>query len=121
MNGTLERLAKDSLEKDTQIKHQSELIIGLMKKLEKWPFQSSAKDLDGEESDKESNQKEDSGDEHIKKKESLLGLVSVAQIQSLIINAVMAQLGGGSHKTIVHKALYEKDWCPSYAPWLPTP
>ena len=38
MKTTLERLAKESLEKDTQIKHQNKQIGSLMKKLEKQPF-----------------------------------------------------------------------------------
>jgi len=61
-----------------------------MKKLEKWLFESSSKGSDDEESDKESNRNEDFNDERIKKKESSLGLMSVEQIQSLIMNAVKA-------------------------------
>ena len=90
MKATLERLAKESLEKDTQVKRQSEQIATLMKKLEKRLFESSSKGSDGEESDKESNRSEDSDDECMKKKESSLGLISVEQIQSLIMNAVKA-------------------------------
>jgi len=48
-----------------------------MKKLEKRLFESSSKGLDGEESDKEPNRNEDSDDEHMKKKESSLALMSV--------------------------------------------
>ena len=51
MKATLERLAKESLEKDAQIKRQSEQIATLMKKLEKRLFESSS----SEDSDKESN------------------------------------------------------------------
>ena len=77
MKATLERLAKESLEKDAQIQRQSEHIATLMKKLEKRVFESSSNGLDGEESDKESNCSEDSDDERIKKKESSLGSMSI--------------------------------------------
>jgi len=92
---TLERLTKESLEKDAQIKRQSEQIGTLMKKLKKQLFKSSTKGLEGEESDKESKRSKDSDDERIKKMESSLGLMSVEHIQSLIANAVKAQLEGG--------------------------
>ena len=69
MKATLDRLAKENLEKDAQIKRQSEQIATLMKKLEKRLFESSSKGSDGEESDKESNRSEDSDDERMKKKE----------------------------------------------------
>ena len=55
MKATLEGLAEQNLEKDTQIKRQSEQIATLMKKLEKRLFESSRKGSDGEESNKESN------------------------------------------------------------------
>ena len=73
MKATLERLAKESLEKDAQIKRQSEQIATLMKKLEKWLFESSSKGSDGE----ESKRSEDSDDERMKKKESSLASMSV--------------------------------------------
>jgi len=41
MKTTLEKLPKDSLEKDAQIMRQSEQIASLIKKLEKRPFKSS--------------------------------------------------------------------------------
>jgi len=108
MKATLEKLAKESLEKDAQIKRQSEHIAALMKKLGKRLFESSTKGSDGEESDKESNCSEDSDDECLKKNESSLGLMSVEQIQSLITNAVKAQLGGGNHKTHLYTKPYTR-------------
>ena len=53
MKVMLERLAKESLEKDVQIKHQSKKIVSLMKRLEKRSFESSTKGSDGEESNKD--------------------------------------------------------------------
>ena len=108
MKATLERLAKESLKKDAQIKRQSEQIATLMKKLEKRLFKSSSKGSDGEESDKESNRSKDSDDEHMKKKESSLCSMSIEQIQSLIANAVKAQLGGRTHKTHLYTKPYTK-------------
>jgi len=40
---TSKRLAKESLEKDAQIKRQSDQIAALTKQLEKRPFESSTK------------------------------------------------------------------------------
>jgi len=108
MKATLERLAKESLEKDAQIKRQSEQIATLMKKLEKWLFESSSKGSVGEESDKESNCSEDSDDESIKKKESSLASMSVEHIQRLIANGVKAQLEGGSRKMHLYTKPYTK-------------
>jgi len=77
MKAILERLVKESLEKDAQIKHQSESIAALMKKLEKRPLGSSTKGSNGKESNKEPNRSEDFDDKHINKKESSLGSMSV--------------------------------------------
>jgi len=79
-----------------------------MKKLEKQPFKSFIKGLDGEESRKDSNHSKDSNDKDIKKKESLLGSMSVEQIQSLIVNVIKAQLGGGPRWTHLCTKPYTK-------------
>jgi len=60
-----------------QIKRQIELVVALMKKLKKQPFESSTKGSDDEEFDKESNHSEDFTKEHINKEESSLGSMSV--------------------------------------------
>ena len=92
MKATLERLAKESLEKDAQIKHQSEQIANMMKNMEKQLSEFSNKALDGEESNKELNYSEDSNNERIPRKESSLGVMFIEQIQSLFVNAMKAQL-----------------------------
>jgi len=78
-----------------------------MKKLEKQQLESSTKGLDGEESDKESNRNKDSDDEHIKR-ESLLGSMSIKHIQSLIVNAVKAQMGEDLVRHVCTQSLIRK-------------
>ena len=49
-------------------------------------------------------------------KDFALGSMSAELIQSLIVNAVKAQLD-----KLVHEALYEQDWLALYALWLSPP
>ena len=63
MKVTLDRLLKESVEKDAQIKRQSRQIANLTKKLEKQPIQASNKCLDAEDFDKKSNHDEESDNE----------------------------------------------------------
>ena len=53
MKASLDRLSKESAEKDAQIKRQNDQIAELMKKLEKKSSEASNKDLGTEDSDKE--------------------------------------------------------------------
>ena len=55
MKATLERLSKESVEKDAQIKHQNKHITDLTKKLEKQSSRAFNKGLSNEDSDKEYN------------------------------------------------------------------
>jgi len=108
MKATLDRLSKESAEKDAQIKCQNDQIAELMKKLKKKSSKASNKCSDAEDSDKESNHSEESDGEYKAKKDRSLGSMSVEQIQRLIANAVKAQLGGGSHKTHLYTKPYTK-------------
>ena len=108
MRTTLDRLARESAEKDAQIKRQNEQIAELMKRLEKKSSEASNKDSDEEDSDKESNRAEESDDERKARKDRSLGSMSVEQIQNLIANAVKAQLGEGSRKTNLYTKPYTK-------------
>jgi len=86
MKATLDRVSKDSAEKDAQIKCQNKQIAKLMKKLEK----KSSKTSSDQDSDKESNRDEHSNDGQVPKKGSMLDLMFAEQIQSLIANAIKA-------------------------------
>jgi len=108
MKATLDRLSRESAEKDAQIKRQNEQIAKLMKRLEKKSSEASNKDSDEEDSNKESNHTEESDDERKARKDCSLGSMSVEQIQSLIANAVKAQLGEGPHKTHLYTKPYTK-------------
>jgi len=108
MKATLDRLSKESVEKDAQIKHQNDQIIEPMKKLEKKFFEASNKGSSTEDSDKESNHSEESNDEHNARKDRSVGSMSVEQIQSLIADAVKVQLGGGFHKIHSYTKPYMK-------------
>jgi len=68
MKATLDRLSKESAEKDAQINRQNEQIAKLMKKLEKKSSEASNKGSGDEDSDKESNRDEDSDDECLPKR-----------------------------------------------------
>jgi len=71
MKATLDRISRESAKKDAQIKRQNEQITELMKRLEKKSFESSNKDLDEEDSDKEYD------DERKVRKDRSLGLMFV--------------------------------------------
>ena len=95
MKVMLERLSKENAKKDAKIRHHNKQIINLTKKLEKWPLEASNKGSQSKESDKESNHSEDSDEEHKSKKESFFHLLSIEQIQSLVVDAMRLQLGEG--------------------------
>jgi len=77
MKATLDRLSRESAEKDAQIKRQNEQIPELMKRLEKKSLEASNKDSYKEDSDKESNRAEESDDERNARKDRSLGSMSV--------------------------------------------
>ena len=80
-----------------------------MNKLEKKSSEASNKGSGDKDSYKESNHDEDSDDEHIPKRGSMLGSMSVEQIQILIANAIKAQLGEGSHKETYTQSLIQRE------------
>jgi len=108
MKATLDRLSKESAEKDAQIKRQNDQIAELTKRLEKKFSKTSNKGSGTKDSDKESHHSEESDNNRKTKKNCSLGLMSVEQIQSLIANTVKAQLRGGSHKTHLYTKPYTK-------------
>jgi len=108
MKVTLDRLLKGSVGKDAQIKRQGRQVAILTKKLEKRPIEASNKCSDAEDSDDVSNHNEKSENERKSKKDHSLGSMSVEQIQSLIANAVKAQLGEESCKTHLYTKPYTK-------------
>ena len=108
MKAMMERLCKESAQKDAQIKRQNKRIADLTKKLEKRPIEASNKCSSAEESDAESNHSQDSIEEHKSKKDSSLHLLSTEQIQSLVADAVKFQLGEGSFKTHHYSRSYTK-------------
>jgi len=77
MKATLDRLSKQSAGNDAQIGHQNKQIVELIKKLEKKSSEASNKGSASEDSDKESNHNEDSGDKRIPNKDSPLGSMSI--------------------------------------------
>jgi len=80
MKVKLNKLSKESVEKDVQIKRQNEQIAKLVKKPEKKSFEASNKGLGAEDSDKVSNHSVESNDEHKAKKDRFLGSIYVEQI-----------------------------------------
>jgi len=108
MKATLDRISKESAEKDAQSKRQNDQIAELIKRLEKKFSVASNKGSGAEDSDKESHHSEESNNDRKAKKDCSLGSMSVEQIQSLIANAVKAQLGEGSHKTHLYTKPYTK-------------
>ena len=108
MKATLERLCKESVQKDAQIKRQNKQIANSTKKLEKWPIEAFNKCSGAEDSGKGSNHNEQSNDERKAKKDHSLGSMSMEQIQNLIANLVKAQLGEGSCKTHLYMKRYTK-------------
>ena len=77
MKAILDRLPKESTEKDIQIKHQNKKIVDLTKKLEKQSSRAFNKGSNSEDFDKESNHTEDSSNGCKPKKDSSLGLMLV--------------------------------------------
>jgi len=108
IKATLDRLSKESAEKEAQIKCQNDQIAELTKRLEKKFSEASNKGSGAEDSGKESHHSEDSDNNRKSKKGCSLGSMSVEQIQSLVANAVKVQLGGGSHKTTLYTKPYTK-------------
>jgi len=110
----LEKLTKDNEEKDVRIKLQEEKIAKLIKKLGKRLAQSSAKDGESEDSKNMSIHIEASDSEKQSKKAATpihvksSGSITIEQIQDLIANAVKAQLGEGSHRTLLYTKPYTK-------------
>ena len=64
MMAMVERLCKESGQKDAQIRRQNKQIADLTKKLEKRPLEASNKGSQSKESDKESNHSQGSNKEH---------------------------------------------------------
>jgi len=108
MKATPDKLLKESVEKDAQIKRQNKQIADLTKKLEKRPIETSNKCSDVEDSDHESYYNEKSDNERKSKKDHSLVSMLVEHIQSLIANAVKAQLGEESCKTHLYTKPYTK-------------
>jgi len=83
-------------------------LLNWLKKLEKKSSEASNQGSSIEDSDKESNHNVEYDNERRARKDHSLGSISVEQIQSLTVNAVKAQLGGGSHKTHLYTKPYTK-------------
>jgi len=104
----LDRLFKEIAKKDTQIKRQNKQLVELMKNLQKKSSEASYKGSDEEDSDKESNHNKEFDDECKEKKDPSLGSMPIEQIQSLIANAIKAQLRGGSYEMYFYTKPYTK-------------
>jgi len=91
----MERLSKESAEKDAHIRRQEEHIAKLLKKLDKEPRASSNRGVSSNEDEKGSNGSEASEDDGGSKKgskpqnDSSLSAMTTEQIQELIARAVM--------------------------------
>ena len=90
MKATLERLSKESKEKDTQIKHRNKQTVDLKKKLENGHVNRQTKAQTSEDSNKESNHSKEADDERNPKNESALNSMSIEHIQNLTTDAVKA-------------------------------
>jgi len=108
MKATLDRLSKESAEKDAQIRRQNDQIAELTKRLEKKFPEASNKGSGAEDSDKEAHRSEEFDNDCKAKKDCSLGSMLVEHIQSLIANAIKAQLRGGSYKTHLYTKPYTK-------------
>jgi len=110
LKATLERLSKESVEKDTHIKRQEEH----MKKLEKGPRASFNKGTSSDEVEKGSNRSEASEDDNRSKKagksqnDSSLRSMTAEQILELIANAVKSQLRISLQKSHLYTKPYTK-------------
>ena len=80
----------------------------MIKKLEKKSSETLSKGSGIEDSDKESNQRDESKEKYRAKKDHSLGSMSVEHIQNLITNAIKVQLEGGSDKTHLYTKSYTK-------------
>jgi len=126
MKATLERLSKESTEKDARIIRQEEHIAKLLKNLDKGPRASSNKGVSSDEDEKGSNRSEAPEDDGGLKKggkpqnDLSLSSMTAGQIQELIANAVKTHLGVGSQKSHLYTKPYTRriDTL-SYALWLP--
>jgi len=101
----LERLLKESEEKKARIKLQKEKIARLTRKLEKRPARALSKSSESKEEERAFIQREASDEEVHSKKGGKIknggspSLMTIEQIQDLIVNAIKIQLGGGARKT----------------------
>jgi len=114
MKATLERLLKESAEKDARIQRQKEHISKLLKKLDKGPCESSNRGVSSDEDEEGSNRSEASEDNGGSKKgdkpqnDSSLSAMTAEQIQELIAKAVKTQLGVSSRKSHLYIKPYTK-------------
>ena len=114
MKATLERLSKESAEKDARIQRQEEHISKLLKKLDKGSRASSNRGVSSDEDEKGSNGSEASEDDGGSKKggkpqnDSSLSAMTAEQIQELIAKAVKTQLGASSQKSHLYTKPYTK-------------
>ena len=114
MKAMLERLVKESEEREVRITVLEEKITRLTKKMEKWPTRSSTKNSESEDEEKASIQSEHSDEKIHSKKGGQFknngspSSMTAEQIQQLVANAVKAQLGGNVHKTHLYTKPYTK-------------
>jgi len=114
MKATLERLSKESAEKDARIQRQEEHISKLLKKLDRGPRASSNRGVSSDEDEKRSNGSEASEDDGGSKwggkpqNDSSLSAMTTEQIQELIAKAVKTQLGVSSQKSHLYTKPYTK-------------
>ena len=90
MKAPLDRISKENVKKDAQIKRQSKQIADLTKKLGNLMFEAFNKCSSNEDSGKESNHSKEFDDGCKLKTDSSLSLMSIEQIQNLIAKAVKA-------------------------------
>jgi len=112
--GMLERVIKESQEKEAYIKLQEERIASFDQKAGEAASLILAKTSESEEEERTSVQSETSDKEVHSKKGSKLkngrspSLMIIEQIQDLIVNVVKAQLEGGTCKTHLYTKPYTK-------------
>ena len=120
MEAMLERLSKESAEKDARIKRQEGQIAKLLKKLDKGPRASSNRGASSDEDKKESNRSETSEDDHGSKKGGKPQ--NDSSLSAMTADCECCQDSAGSWLTkesSLHQTLHEDDRCSSYALWLP--
>ena len=114
MKAMLERLVKESEEKEAHIELQEEKIAILTRKPEKRPARSLEQSSESDKEEKTFVQSEASDEKVHSKKGGKLNndgspnLMTVEQIQDLIANIVTAELGGGACKTHLYTKPYTK-------------